>query len=74
MYTYANIHIPVSTVLRGMLSTMIKFLAAVAVSLSCAHTALACGRPSNLPGWDFDVRFDKNSSALSIAELARLSV
>ncbi|WP_249181999.1 hypothetical protein [Burkholderia cenocepacia] len=53
---------------------MIKFVTAIAVSLSCVHTALACGGPSNVPGWDFDVRFDKNSSDLSIAELAKLSV
>ncbi|WP_334070136.1 hypothetical protein [Burkholderia ambifaria] len=43
------------------------------LALSCAHTALACDGPSNMPGWDFDVRFDKDSSDLSIAELAKLS-
>lgn len=51
-----------------------KFLTAVALALSCTHPALACDGPSNLPGRDFDVRFDNDSSDISIAELAKLSV
>ncbi|WP_236872070.1 hypothetical protein [Burkholderia stabilis] len=54
--------------------TLTKLLTAVALALSCTHTAFACDGPSNLPGWDFDVRFDSDSSDLSIAELAKLSV
>ncbi|WP_236858352.1 hypothetical protein [Burkholderia metallica] len=50
-----------------------KLLTAAALALSCVHMAFACDGPSNLPGWDFDVRFDNDSSDLSIAELARLS-
>ncbi|MBN3787572.1 hypothetical protein G3N94_11785 [Burkholderia sp. Ac-20353] len=52
---------------------VIKFLIAVALALSCAHPALACDGPSNLPARYIDIRFDADSSEISIAELARLS-
>ncbi|WP_254624515.1 hypothetical protein [Burkholderia diffusa] len=54
--------------------TLTKLLTAAALAWSCAHMAFACDGPSNLPGWNFDVRFDNDSSDLSIAELAKLSV
>ncbi|WP_230956987.1 hypothetical protein [Burkholderia stagnalis] len=54
--------------------TLNKFVTAITLVLSCAHTAFACDGPSNMPGWDFDVRFDNNSSDLSTSELAKLSV
>ncbi|WP_244101601.1 hypothetical protein [Burkholderia ambifaria] len=57
----------------GTSSLITKFLIATVLALSCVHTASACDGPSNMPGWDFDVRFDKDSSDLSIAELAKLS-
>ncbi|HHL4080159.1 hypothetical protein [Burkholderia sola] len=63
-----------STLLRVMSLTMTKFLTALALALSCTRSVLACDGPSNLPGWDFDVRFSKDSSDLSITELAKLSI
>mgnify|MGYP003945762905 CR=1 FL=1 len=62
------------TASRGTLLTLNKVVTAAALVLSCAHTAFACDGPSNMPGWDFDVRFDNNSSDLSTSELAKLSV
>ncbi|WP_319022305.1 hypothetical protein [Burkholderia sp. Z1] len=71
---YANVLIPTLTASRGMSLTLTKLPTAVALALGCTHTAFACDEPSNLPGWDFDVRFDNDSSDLSITELAKLSV
>ncbi|WP_240674451.1 hypothetical protein [Burkholderia stabilis] len=71
---YADVLIPTPAASRGMSLTLTKLLTAVALALGCTHTTFACDGPSNLPGWDFDVRFDNDSSDLSITELAKLSV
>lgn len=62
----------IATTCRSSVCTI--HLTAAAFVLICAHTAFACDGPSNMPGWDFDVRFDNNSSDLSTSELAKLSV
>ncbi|WP_096473582.1 MULTISPECIES: OmpA family protein [Burkholderia cepacia complex] len=51
----------------------IKFLTAVALTLSCAHVAFACDGPSNMPAHYIDIVFDTDSSAISSTELSRLS-
>lgn len=63
-----------TTVSRGAISTVAKLLTAAMLALSGVHWAFACDGPSNMPGWGFDVRFDNNSSDISIAELAKLSL
>ncbi len=50
-----------------------KFLAAAALALTCAHASATCDGPSNMPGHYIDIVFDTDSSAISPAELSRLS-
>ncbi|WP_254602423.1 hypothetical protein [Burkholderia lata] len=52
---------------------MTKFLTAAALALSCAHTAFACDGASNMPAHYIDIVFGADSSAISPAELSRLS-
>ncbi|WP_254603511.1 hypothetical protein [Burkholderia lata] len=67
-------HSQMPTVLQSTIAAATKFLTAVTLALSRPQSAFACDGPSNTPGWDIDVRFDRNSSDISTAELAKLSV
>ncbi len=60
--------------LRGMLSMAItKFAVAAALALTCVQAFAACDGASNMPAHYIDIVFDTDSSAISPAELSRLS-
>ncbi|VWD44205.1 hypothetical protein BCO18175_07121 [Burkholderia contaminans] len=62
------------SLLQGTLSmTKTKFAVAAAFALTYVHASAACDGASNMPGHYIDIVFDTDSSAISSAELSRLS-